>query len=179
MLVRALGAGAVPLAARVPVYQEVLREGDLGALFQVGDVSVLASQLERLLRDDAAARGLAQRGSEAREELAWSKVADRVEAIYERLAALRHDRDPKPEVRARLAHNKLIEVDLHMHTDHSSDCATPVDVLLATARDVGLGAIAVTDHNEISGALTPRAKAADYGIKVIVGEEVKTADRAR
>ena len=43
-----------------------------------------------------------------------------------------------------------------MHTDHSNDCATPVDVLLATARDVGLGAIAVTDHNEISGALAAR-----------------------
>ena len=177
VLVRALGAGAVPLAARVPVYEEVLREGDLGALFQVGDVSVLASQLERLLRDDALRAGLAQRGGKAREELAWSKVADRVEAIYERLAALRHDRDPKPEVRARVARNKLIEVDLHMHTDHSSDCATPVDVLLATARDVGLGAIAVTDHNEISGALDAAAKAAEYGIKVIVGEEVKTADQ--
>ena len=64
-----------------------------------------------------------------------------------------------------------------MHTDHSNDCATPVDVLLATARDVGLGAIAVTDHNEISGALDAREKAAQYGIKVIVGEEVKTADQ--
>ena len=64
-----------------------------------------------------------------------------------------------------------------MHTDHSSDCATPVDVLLATARDVGLGAIAVTDHNEISGAHDARAKAAEYGVKVIVGEEVKTADQ--
>src|SRR5919197_1741026 len=64
-----------------------------------------------------------------------------------------------------------------MHTDHSNDCATPVDVLLATARDVGLGAIAVTDHNEISGALDARAKAAEYGVKVIVGEEVKTADQ--
>ena len=40
-----------------------------------------------------------------------------------------------------------------MHTDHSGDCATPVEVLLATAREQGLGAIAVTDHNEISGAL--------------------------
>ena len=37
-----------------------------------------------------------------------------------------------------------------MHTDHSHDCATPVEVLLATARAQGLGAIAVTDHNEIS-----------------------------
>src|SRR6476620_2022741 len=64
-----------------------------------------------------------------------------------------------------------------MHTDHSSDCATPVDVLLATGRDVGLGAIAVTDHNEVSGALDAREKAAQYGIKVIVGEEVMTADQ--
>ena len=177
VLVRALGVGAVPLAARVPVYEEVLRDGDIGAFFQVGDVDVLASQLERLIRDDALRTGLAQRGAAAREGLAWSRVADQVEAIYERLAALRHDRDPKPEVRARVARNKLIEVDLHMHTDHSHDCATPVDVLLATARDVGLGAIAVTDHNEISGAHDAAAKAADYGIKVIVGEEVKTADQ--
>jgi predicted metal-dependent phosphoesterase TrpH len=62
-----------------------------------------------------------------------------------------------------------------MHTDHSSDCATPVEVLLATARSQGLGAIAVTDHNEISGALEAQAKA--EGIKVIVGEEVKTASQ--
>ena len=80
-------------------------------------------------------------------------------------------------MRARLAKRKLIDVDLHMHTDHSNDCATPVDVLLATARDVGLGAIAVTDHNEISGAHDAAAKAAEYGVKVIVGEEVKTADQ--
>src|SRR6476620_3171591 len=64
-----------------------------------------------------------------------------------------------------------------MHTDHSSDCATPVDVLLATARDAGLGAIAVTDHNEISGAHDARAKAAEFGVKVIVAEEIKTADQ--
>ena len=54
---------------------------------------------------------------------------------------------------ARSAQRPLIDVDLHMHTDHSPDCATPVEVLLATAREQGLGAIAVTDHNEISGAL--------------------------
>jgi predicted metal-dependent phosphoesterase TrpH len=177
VLVKALGAGAVPVAARVPVYEEVLREGDLGLLFQVGDVGVLAEQLERIVRDADLRAQLATRGAAAREELAWSKVTDHVEAIYARLAALRHDPDPKPEVRARLAKRPLIEVDLHMHTDHSNDCATPVDVLLATARDVGLGAIAVTDHNEISGALDARDKAAQYGVKVIVGEEVKTANQ--
>ena len=167
----------MPLAARVPVYEEVLRDGELGLHFEPGDVDVLAEQLERLVRDDAAAGQLRRGGAAAGGELAWSRVADEVEEIYAALAALRHDPDPRPEVRARLAKRKLIEVDLHMHTDHSSDCATPVDVLLATARDVGLGAIAVTDHNEISGALDARAKAAEYGIKVIVGEEVKTADQ--
>jgi predicted metal-dependent phosphoesterase TrpH len=64
-----------------------------------------------------------------------------------------------------------------MHTDHSHDCATPVEVLLATAREQGLGAIAVTDHNVVSGALEARAKAAEFGVKVIVAEEVKTADQ--
>jgi predicted metal-dependent phosphoesterase TrpH len=62
-----------------------------------------------------------------------------------------------------------------MHTDHSYDCATPVEVLLAEARARGLGAIAITDHNEISGALAARALA--DGINVIVAEEVKTADQ--
>jgi predicted metal-dependent phosphoesterase TrpH/glycosyltransferase involved in cell wall biosynthesis len=177
VLVRALGVGAVPLAARVPVYEEVLRDGELGLHFQAGDIGVLAEQLERLIRDDELRAGLMQAGAAASADLSWSRVADELEEIYAGLAALRHHPDPKPEVRARLAKRKLIEVDLHMHTDHSNDCATPVDVLLATARDVGLGAIAVTDHNEISGALDARAKAADYGVKVIVGEEVKTADQ--
>jgi predicted metal-dependent phosphoesterase TrpH len=70
--------------------------------------------------------------------------------------ARRHHPDAKPEVGARLASRPLIDVDLHMHTDHSHDCATSVETLLATARAEGLGAIAVTDHNEVSGALAAR-----------------------
>jgi predicted metal-dependent phosphoesterase TrpH len=62
-----------------------------------------------------------------------------------------------------------------MHTDHSGDCATPVEHLLSTAREQGFGAIAVTDHNEVSGAFAAQEKAAEFGLKVIIGEEVKTA----
>ncbi|RKQ92243.1 hypothetical protein C8N24_2086 [Solirubrobacter pauli] len=177
VLVKALGVGAVPLAARTSVYEEVLRDGDLGLHFDVGDVDVLTAQLERAIKDEDLRTQLARAGGEAREELAWARVADQVEEIYTGLAALRHDPDPKPEVRKRVKKNRLIDVDLHMHTDHSSDCATPVDVLLATARDVGLGAIAVTDHNEISGAYEAAEKASQYGVKVIIGEEVMTADQ--
>jgi predicted metal-dependent phosphoesterase TrpH len=115
----------------------------------------------------------------------WGQVAAELEAIYHGLAARRHSLDGDPALHRRLAKRPLIDVDLHMHTDHSGDCATPVEVLLATAREQGLGAIAVTDHNEISGALEARKQAAESDpahpggaglpIKVIVAEEIKTA----
>jgi predicted metal-dependent phosphoesterase TrpH len=105
-------------------------------------------------------------------------AAPELERIYTTLAARRHGGAGETQRQA-LDGRPLIEVDLHMHTDHSHDCATPVEVLLATARDQGLGAIAVTDHNEISGALEARAQAegssAHPPVKVIVGEEIKTA----
>jgi predicted metal-dependent phosphoesterase TrpH len=106
-------------------------------------------------------------------------AAAELESIYRELAARRHDPDGDPALRERLVGRPRIDVDLHMHTDHSYDCATPVEVLLASARERGLGAIAVTDHNEISGALAARehAREANVGVKVIVGEEVKTADQ--
>ena len=104
-------------------------------------------------------------------------AAGELEAIYGALAARRHPLGGDAALAARLAERPLIDVDLHMHTDHSHDCATPVEVLLATAREQGLGAIAVTDHNEISGALEAQRAALGGApaVKVIVGEEVKTA----
>jgi hypothetical protein len=105
----------------------------------------------------------------------WPRVADELERVYRELAARRHDELGDRSLRKALTGRALIDVDLHMHTDHSYDCATPVEVLLAEARARGLGAIAITDHNEISGALEARAKA--DGLTVIVGEEVKTAEQ--
>src|SRR6202171_3337796 len=103
-----------------------------------------------------------------------SAATEQIEAVYRGLAARRHASRGDPALARRLAKRSLIDVDLHMHTDHARDCATPVEVLLATARAQGLGAIAVTDHNEISGALEARAQAEEAGVKVIVGEEIKT-----
>jgi predicted metal-dependent phosphoesterase TrpH len=108
----------------------------------------------------------------------WSATADELEAIYRRLLARRHPEGGDTEIRERISQRPLIEVDLHMHTDHSGDCATTVDTLIHTARDRGLGAIAITDHNEVSGALEARRLAEELGdIKVIVAEEVKTAEQ--
>jgi predicted metal-dependent phosphoesterase TrpH len=73
------------------------------------------------------------------------------------------------------ASEKNCVIDLHMHTSHSWDCATDPEALLFVAQQVGLTALAVTDHNEISGALACAELADEYGIQVIVGEEVKTS----
>lgn len=170
LVARATAAGAIPVLSRLPVYEELA--DDCGLLFEPGDVDVLAAQLGRLIEDDAL-RGRLQGHAPA--PRTWSEVADQVEASYERVVDRRHDLDGDPDLWDRIKNRRLIDVDLHMHTDHSGDCATPVEHLLATARDVGLGAIAVTDHNEVSGAFEAASKADDFGVKIIIGEEVKTA----
>jgi predicted metal-dependent phosphoesterase TrpH/glycosyltransferase involved in cell wall biosynthesis len=176
ILVRALAAGAVPLASRLPAYEELLDDGR-GLLFEPGDSQILAEQLARLVGDAALRQRLRDGAAGLREQLTWERVTDDVERVYRALVARRHPTEGNPAVRMRLRRRKLIDVDLHMHTDHSYDCATPVEVLLATAKEQGLGAIAVTEHNEISGALAAAAKAEQFGVKVIVGEEVKTAEQ--
>jgi predicted metal-dependent phosphoesterase TrpH len=67
--------------------------------------------------------------------------------------------------------------DLHMHSEHSWDCTTPIDALLDAAVAAGLGALAVTDHNTIAGGLEGRARAVERGLPlhVVVGSEIKTA----
>ena len=171
----AIAGGAVPVASRLPQYEEALGDGDLGLLFEPRDSETLAAQLARLVEERELRERLRERVVEAQPALSWSRVADEFEDLYRTIAGRRHDPSPKPAVARRLESRELIHVDLHMHTNHSHDCATPVDGLLEGAKAAGLGAIAVTDHNEISGALEARERA--DGIKVIVAEEVKTKDQ--
>ncbi|MBA2504569.1 MAG: glycosyltransferase [Thermoleophilaceae bacterium] len=175
MVIRALGGGAVPVVSRLPVYQEVLDDGERGLEFDERDPDQLAAQLRRLVEDRGLRKDFSDRIDAARDELGWDRAAGQVEEIYGRIAARRHPPEGNPALRKQLAKRDFIHVDLHMHTDHSHDCATPVDTLIETAKERGLGAIAVTDHNEVSGALEARERA--EGLKIIVAEEVKTADQ--
>ena len=177
LALRALAAGAVPLAPTLDCYRELLDDGERGLLFVDGDGQGLAEQLQRLLADDALRKRLHDAAAPLREQLTWDRASAETEAVYRSVVARRHTGKASPELRRRLSKRPLIDVDLHMHTDHSGDCATPVEVLLATAKEHGLGAIAVTDHNEVSGAFDAAEKAARFGVKVIIGEEVKTASQ--
>jgi glycosyltransferase involved in cell wall biosynthesis len=173
---KALAAGAVPVVSDLELYRELVGEGERGLLFPVGDVLTLAAQLERLCHDQGLRDRLRAAGPASGEARRWSEVTDEVESVYRRLVSRRHDGRGDQEIRRRLQTRDYIHCDLHMHTDHSPDCATPAELLLKTAKARGLGAIAITDHNEISGALEAVEIAERIGgIKVIVAEEVKTA----
>lgn len=172
----ALAGGAVPVVSRLPLYTELVEEGRLGLIFSPGDAETMAGLIARLGGDRELLAEMRRRA--AGEIPSWEDVAARLEELYRRITARRHPVDGNGAARRRISGRRLIDVDLHMHTDHSPDCATPVEVLLETARDRGLGAIAITDHNEVSGALEARELAARVdGLQVIVAEEVKTAEQ--
>lgn len=62
---------------------------------------------------------------------------------------------------------------IHAHTNYSYDANTSPEELVAAAREQGVDCIAVTDHDEIAGALAAREIG---GVRIIVGEEISSAD---
>ncbi|HEY9527920.1 MAG TPA: PHP domain-containing protein [Anaerolineales bacterium] len=67
--------------------------------------------------------------------------------------------------------------DLHMHTVYSYDGTASVPAVLARTKQVGLDVIAITDHDEIRGALKAVELAPRFDIEIIPGIEITTARR--
>jgi predicted metal-dependent phosphoesterase TrpH len=68
------------------------------------------------------------------------------------------------------------QADLHIHTIYSYDGTATLEAVLKHARRAGLDVIAITDHDEISGALRAEEISSHYNIQVIPGIEVSTAE---
>jgi predicted metal-dependent phosphoesterase TrpH len=64
----------------------------------------------------------------------------------------------------------MIRADLHCHTCYSHDSFAAVDAVLEQASRRGLTHLAITDHDEIEGALRARDK--NHGLAIIIGTEV-------
>jgi predicted metal-dependent phosphoesterase TrpH len=105
------------------------------------------------------------------EKNSFAAVAGELDTLYRSLArrrrSARRDGDP-------LAGRPWILCDLHMHTEWSHDCSIPIPDLLDHAEAIGLGAIAITDHNRFGGAAEAAELARGRKLTVIPAEEVKT-----
>jgi predicted metal-dependent phosphoesterase TrpH len=66
--------------------------------------------------------------------------------------------------------------DLHIHTRYSHDGLNTVPAVLARAKRIGLDVIAITDHDEMRGSLYALTLASGYGVEVIPGIEISTAE---
>ena len=71
---------------------------------------------------------------------------------------------------------KMGLADLHIHTIHSWDGTSSVPAVLRRAKQIGLDVIAITDHDEITGALEAMELASQIGIQVIPGIEISTVE---
>jgi predicted metal-dependent phosphoesterase TrpH/glycosyltransferase involved in cell wall biosynthesis len=138
-----------------------------------GQPQLIGAALARLAEDDAWRRRNAAEARRAGEAEGAPRLADELERLYgsvlgkRRRAASTRAADP-------LADRPYVLCDLHMHTEHSHDCAVPVPDLLDYAEAQGLGAIAITDHNVFAGAREAVELARGRALTVIPGEEVKT-----
>lgn len=68
-----------------------------------------------------------------------------------------------------------ITLDPHIHSRASYDGHEPVDLILEHADDIGLDAIAITDHDVIEASLRAADRAGDFGLIGVPGVEVSTA----
>lgn len=66
--------------------------------------------------------------------------------------------------------------DLHLHTIYSYDGTATLPAVLQRAKQIGLDLIAITDHDEIRGALLAEELAPQFGLQVLPGVEITTAE---
>ncbi len=67
--------------------------------------------------------------------------------------------------------------DLHIHSVYSFDGSASIQAVMEQASRIAkLDVIAITDHDEIKGAILAQKIAPAYGIQVICGSEITTAD---
>ena len=69
----------------------------------------------------------------------------------------------------------MLSVELHTHSSLSHDGRDPIELLLEQAQSVGLDALAVTDHDELTASLRAAELAPDYGLVGIPGMEISSA----
>jgi predicted metal-dependent phosphoesterase TrpH len=134
--------------------------------------ALAAAALARLAENDELRTSGQEEARRSAESQSFVELGSRLDEVYRGLSGRRRARSRSQDP---LSNRPWIDCDLHMHTSWSHDCLVEPEELLDHAEEVGLGAIAVTDHNAFGGALEAVELGRDRPLIVIPGEEVKTA----
>jgi predicted metal-dependent phosphoesterase TrpH/glycosyltransferase involved in cell wall biosynthesis len=138
-----------------------------------GQPELGAAAVARLAENPELRERLGAQSRAEAEQQSFEAVAAELDSIYRSVAGRRRTRRRTHE-RDALAGRDWIVCDLHMHTSWSHDCAVEVPELLDHAEAMGLGAIAITDHNVFGGAREASELTNGRKLLVIRGQEVKT-----
>jgi hypothetical protein len=170
-LLRAMASGSPVLASDIAGYRELVTDGEDGVLVPPRQPRALARELRALVRDAERRTRLSAGARAAAQRYGWETVGAQLEDIYAQ--AVRHRQARR---RAGGAPRPVeLYADFHVHSDHSKDCVVPVSAILARASELGIDIVAITDHNTLGGGLEGLRLAEQYGVRVIAGEEIKTA----
>ena len=167
-----LGPAAIFVSAPGGEERLAVEAAACGAAVVDGGVAGVEAEVERLARLPAERVAAARAARENAEAQSFEAVADELDAVYSKLTIKRRVRPTSHD--DLLADRDWITIDLHLHTDWSHDCSIPASDLVEHAEEIGLGGIAVTDHNVFGGALEAVELARGRDLVVIPGEEVKT-----
>ena len=83
ILAEALAGGACVVASDIPAFDDLLGQGEFGALFESESASELAKVVIDLLRDENKRKELSSRGKERAKLFDWTVVAQQIYSVYE------------------------------------------------------------------------------------------------
>ena len=83
ILAEALAGGACVIASDIPAFDDLLGQGEYGALFESESSTELAKVVIDLLRDDTKRKELSSRGRERAKKFDWKVVAEQIFSVYE------------------------------------------------------------------------------------------------
>ena len=94
VLTEAFAAGTPVVASHIAGYSDVVDDGVDGVLIPPNDPQRLAEELQRLHNEPDRRRAMGEAARRSAERFAWTRVASRVEAVYERAIAVPAPADP-------------------------------------------------------------------------------------
>jgi phosphatidylinositol alpha-mannosyltransferase len=83
ILAEALAGGACVVASDIPAFDDLLGQGQYGALFESESATELAKVVIDLLRDENKRKELSSRGKERAQLFDWTVVAQQIYSVYE------------------------------------------------------------------------------------------------